>query len=133
TTSQPTERTVLTYAPARPRSRAPWIAILTPLLALASVLVPSSAPTAASEYGITVTPTVGLGSGDTVEITGRFPASVTLDTGDQAGSTLATGVYLMFCDQPSGASGTAEGRATGCDAGKQQFLSSVPLYGMPAS
>lgn len=124
----------MTYAPARPRSRAPWIAILlTPLLALASVLVPASAATAASEYGITVTPTGGLASGDTVEITGRFPASVTLDTGDQAGSALATGVYLMFCDQPSGAAGTAAGRATGCDTGKQQYLSSVPMHGMPAT
>src|SRR5690606_24615054 len=104
------ERTVVTYAPARPRSRAPWTAILlTPLLALASSLVPATAATAAAEYGIAVTPAVGLTSGDTVEVTGRFPASVTLDAGDQAGSTLATGVYLMYCDEPSGTSGTADG------------------------
>ena len=52
--------------------------------------------------GITVTPATGLDDGDTVTVSGTFPASLT----GTAGTPLTTGVYLMYCVQPSGAAGT---------------------------
>lgn len=70
--------------------------------------------------GITVTPTTGLTDGAALTVTGALPATIT----GTAGSALTTGVYLMYCVQPTGTVGTAGGRATGaqCDATRQQYL-----------
>ncbi len=70
--------------------------------------------------GITVTPTTGLDSGDTVTITGSYPATV-----DVAGTPRSTSLYAMYCIDPGDA------RATGaqCDSSRQLALSPVALYG----
>jgi hypothetical protein len=82
------------------------------------------------EFGITVTPNSDLEDGDTVTVTGTFPATITADTGDASGTALPTSVYVMYCDQPTEPVGTADGRPTGDDCvGSGQFLSSVSQYG----
>ncbi|MFT4283487.1 MAG: HtaA domain-containing protein, partial [Protaetiibacter sp.] len=80
--------------------------------------VPVTVP--APTYGITVD-AAEVANG-TVAVTGTLPASYVAT----AGTTLSTGVYLMYCVQPAGTPGTgAAGRAGGsgnCDATAQQWL-----------
>lgn len=79
-----------------------------------------AAPPPAYTPGITVSPQTGLDDGDVVTVTGALPAAIT----STANAPLTTGVYLMYCVQPSGAAGTPAGRATGadCDATRQLYL-----------
>jgi len=119
----------LSYAPVRTHARAPWIAfLLVPLLALVGLLVPAGPATAEPDYGITVTPTTGLTDGDTIEITGTFPATITSNVGPNTGTDLVTGLYVMYCDTPTAPVGTPGGRLTGdaCDSTHQLSLASGP-------
>ena len=85
---------------------------------------PEPEPDPEHTAGITVSPATSVTDGTTVTITGTFPATITADAGSSVGTALTTGLYVMYCAEPSGAAGTAGGRASGalCDATKQQYL-----------
>lgn len=86
-----------------------------------------AAPVVEPDFGIAVTPSADLADGDTVTVTGTFPASILATAGASAGTALTTGVYLMYCAEPAGEVGTAGGRASGalCDTTKQQYLAAA--------
>ena len=81
-------------------------------------------PPALPTFGITVTPTADVTDGGTVTVTGTFPATITATKGATSGSELVTGVYVMYCDAPTGTVGTAGGRLSGpaCDGTQQKYL-----------
>lgn len=98
-----------------PRNRRPLIPLVALTVLAAGLLTASPAYAART---LSVTPSTGLNpAGATVTING-------------SGYTPGQGVYVRFCQQPSGTPGSGPaGRATNCDTSLDQWITPIPSAG----